>query len=108
MEFYTRQNQPCRSRNKRNLFNRRERKLAVSVKFLLENPIPNFQRDPQFTATNVLRTETSNTVIDTNDFSSWNILMRRTQTVMKAVNIFRKRPVTNSYEDERHHLLRQA
>ena len=34
--------------------------------------------------------------------------MRRTETVMKAVNIFRKRPVTNSYEDARRHLLRQS
>ena len=34
--------------------------------------------------------------------------MRRTETVMKAVNIFRKRPVTNSYEDARHNLLRQS
>ena len=77
-------------------------------KFLLENPVPNFQRDQQFTATNVLGTETSNTVIDTNDFSTWNKLIRRTETVMKAVNTFRKRTVTNSYEDERRHLLRQS
>ena len=34
--------------------------------------------------------------------------MRRTETVMKAVNIFRKRPVTNSYEDARRHLVRQS
>ena len=34
--------------------------------------------------------------------------MRRTETVMKAVNIFRKRPVTNIYEDARRHLLRQS
>ena len=34
--------------------------------------------------------------------------MRRTETVMKAVNIFQKRPVTNSYEDARQHLLRQS
>ena len=74
-------------------------KWLSSPKFLLENPVPNFQRDQQFTATNVLGTETSSTVIDTDDFSSWNKLMRRTETVMKAVNIFRKRPVTNSYEN---------
>ena len=78
------------------------------LKFLLENPVPNFQKDQQFTAANVLGTETSNTVIDTNDFFSWNKLMRRTETVMKAVNIYRKRPVTNSYEDTRRHLLRQS
>ena len=74
----------------------------------MENPVPIFQRDQQFTATNVLGTETSNSVIDTNDFSSWNKLMRRTERVMKAVNIFRKRPVTNSYEDARRHLLRKS
>ena len=34
--------------------------------------------------------------------------MRQTETVMKAVNIFRKRPVTNSYKDARRHLLRQS
>ena len=34
--------------------------------------------------------------------------MRRTKTLMKAVNIFQKRPVTNSYEDARHHLFRQS
>ena len=34
--------------------------------------------------------------------------MRQTKTVMKAVNTFRKRPVTNSYEDARRHLLRQS
>ena len=34
--------------------------------------------------------------------------MQRTKAVMKAVNIFRKRPVTNSYEDARHHLLTQS
>ena len=83
-------------------------KWLSAPKFLLENPVPNFQRDQQFTATNVLGTETSSTVIDTDDFSSWKKLMRRTETVMKAVNIFRKRPVTNSYEDARHHLLRQS
>ena len=27
---------------------------------------------------------------------------------MKAVNIFRKRPVTNSFDDARRHLLRQS
>ena len=66
---------------------------------LLKNPFPNFQIDQQFTTTKVLLTEFSNTVIDTNDFSSWKKLMRRTETVMKAVNIFQKRPVTNSDED---------
>ena len=83
-------------------------KWLSAPKFLLENPVPNFQRDQQFTATNVLGAETSNTVIDTNDFSSCNEHMRRTETVMKAVNIFRKQPVTNSYEDARRHLLRQS
>ena len=83
-------------------------KWLSAPKFLLENPVPNFQRGQQYTATNVLGTETSNTVIDIYDFSSWNKLMRRTETVMKAVNIFRKRPVTNSYEDARRHLLRQS
>ena len=34
--------------------------------------------------------------------------MRRTEKVMKAVNIFRKRPVTNSYEDALRHPLRQS
>ena len=34
--------------------------------------------------------------------------MRRTETVMKAVNTFRKRPVTNSFDDARRHLLRQS
>ena len=33
--------------------------------------------------------------------------MRQTEILMKSVNIFRKRPDTNSYEDARHHLLRQ-
>ena len=83
-------------------------KWLSAPKILLENPVPNFQRDQQFTETNVLGTETSNTVIDTDDFSSWNNLMRLTETVMNAVNIFRKRPVTNSYEDKRRHLLRQS
>ena len=83
-------------------------KWLSAPKFLLENPVPNFQRDQQVTATNVLGTQTSSTVIGTDDFSSWNKLMRRTETVMKAVNIFRKRPVTNSYEDARRHLLRQS
>ena len=50
-----------------------------ALKLHLENTVPNFQRDQQFTATNVLGTETSNTIIDTNDFSSWNKLMRRTE-----------------------------
>ena len=85
----------------------KEKKLSAP-KFLLINPVPNFQRDQQFTATNFLCTEISNTVIDTNYFASWNKLMRRTETVMKAVNIFRKRPVKNSYEVARHHLLRQS
>ena len=83
-------------------------KWLSAPKFLLENPVPNFQRNQQLTATNVLGTETSNTVIETDDFSCWNKLMRRTETVMKAVNIFRKRPVTNSYEDARRHLLTQS
>ena len=83
-------------------------KWLSAPKFLLENPVPNFQRDQQFTATNVLGTETLSTVIDTDDFSSWNKLMRRTETVRKAVNIFRNRPVTNSYEDARRHILRQS
>ena len=82
-------------------------KWLSAPKIFLENPVPNFQRDQQITATNVLRTEISNTVIDTNNFSSWNKFMRRIETVMKAVNIFRKKqPVTNSYEAARHHLLR--
>ena len=34
--------------------------------------------------------------------------MRRTETVMKAVNMFRKRPVKNSYKEARHHLLIQS
>ena len=89
------------------LIDLKEKWLSAPI-FLLENPVPNFQRDQKFTATNVLSTETSNTVIDTNDFSSWNKLMRRTETVMKAVNIFRKRAVTNSYEDVRRHLIRQS
>ena len=83
-------------------------KWLSAPKFLLENPVPNFRIDQQITATNVLRTKISNTVVDTNDFSSWNKLMRQTETVMKAVNIFQKRPVTNSYEDAQHHLLRQS
>ena len=66
-------------------------KWLSAPKILLENPVPNFQRDEQFTATNVLRTKTADTVIDINDFSSWNKLMRQTETVMKAINIFRKR-----------------
>ena len=83
-------------------------KWLSAPKFLPENPVPNFQRDQQFTATNVLGTESSSTIIDTDDFSIWNKLMRRTETVMKAVNFFRKRPVTNSYEDVRRQLIRQS
>ena len=83
-------------------------KWLSAAKFLPENPISNFQREQQFTATNVLHTENSNTVIDTNDFFSWNKLMQPTEKVMKAVKIFRKQPVTNRYEDARHHLLRQS
>ena len=51
-------------------------KWLSAPQFLLENPVPNFQRDQQLTATNVLGTEISNTVIDTDDFSSWNKLMQ--------------------------------
>ena len=82
-------------------------KWLSAAKFLLENPVPSFQRDQQIETTNVLRTETSITKNDANDFSNWNKLMRLTETVMKAVNIFRKRPVTNSYEDAKRYLLRQ-
>ena len=95
------------SRYKRTFSRDLKEKWLSAPKFLLEKPAPIFQRDQQFTATSVLLPETSNTVIDSNDFSSWNKFMRRTETVMKAVNIFRKRPVTNSYEAAQHHLLRQ-
>ena len=87
------------------------KKWLSAPKFLQENPVPNFQRDQQITATKILRAEIADTVIDINHFCSWNKLMRRTETVMKAVNIFRKRPVTNRPvrpEDTRHHLLRQS
>ena len=63
-------------------------KWLSAPEFLLEDPVPKFQRDQQFTATNILRAEKADTVFDINNFSSWNKLMRRTETVMKAVNIF--------------------
>ena len=46
--------------------------------------------------------------IDINDFFSWNKHLRQTETVIKALNIFRKLAVINSYEDARHNLLRQS
>ena len=82
--------------------------MAVSAKISPRKSRSKFPKRPAIYSDKVLRTEISNTVIDTNDFSSWNKLMWRTKTVMKAVNIFRKRPVTNSYEDARQHLLRQS
>ena len=44
-------------------------KWLSAPKFLLENPVPNFQRNQHFTMTSVLGTKTSNTFIDTNGFS---------------------------------------
>ena len=89
------------------ILNRLERKMAVSAKISRKTCSKCSKRsaiysDEHFTC------KDCRYCIDINYFSSWNKIMRRTETVMKAVNIFRKRLVTNSYEDARHHLLRQS
>ena len=64
--------------------------MAVSAKISPRKSRSKFPKRPAIYSDKRFCTETSNTVIDSNDFSSWNKLMRRTETVMKAVNIFRK------------------